>query len=352
MSFFYPTQRLGREVTFEGNTYLHFSGTAYLGMVSLPAFEELVLDGLKKHGPNHGSSRGSNVQLPIYRDFEKRFAAEAEAPDALLLSSGFMAGHLAAQSLRNRADLVWVAPDTHPAVLPQGLQAAHGMDFPAWAQQCKARAESLIGQRILFISNAVNPLKPKIHDFNWMKDLPATNQYFLLVDDSHAFGVVGDSIYGTYAQWNQLPVKLMVCGSLGKALSLPAGIILGDPHLLDSARASPIYRSSSPPAPAFLEAFLSGQSLYQTQRKILQQHINWISLQLKDSHNFTCLDNYPVVTFHDPQWVEALHQQHIIVSSFPYPGPEDPSINRIILSAYHNQEDLVYLVKELKKLNS
>jgi len=58
-----------------------------------------------------------------------------------------------------------------------------------------------------------------------------------------------------------------------------------------------------------------------------------------------------VVTFQNTQWVEALHHQHIIVSSFPYPGMDDPSINRIILSAYHTQEDLVYLVNQLNKLN-
>lgn len=351
MSHIYQTNRLGRIVKQQGVEFLHFSGTAYLGMVALPEFEELLVRGIGKHGPNHGSSRGSNIQLPIYRYFEEHFATGAGAPDALLLSSGFMAGQLAVQTLLKQADLTWVAPDTHPAVLPQGHLAPSGIDFKSWAYHCIERAESLIGQKILFISNAANPLKPEIHDFDWMKNLPKTNQYFLLIDDSHAFGVLGNSIYGTYEQWNHLPAKLMVCGSLGKALSLPAGIILGDPQLLDSARTTPIYRSSSPPSPAFLEAFVSGQSLYHAQKKLLKGHIEWINIQLENRDAFMVLDNYPVITFQNAEWVEILFRKKIIVSSFPYPGMDDPSVNRIILSAYHTKEDLVYLLDQLKKLN-
>ncbi|MEX2513318.1 MAG: aminotransferase class I/II-fold pyridoxal phosphate-dependent enzyme [Cyclobacteriaceae bacterium] len=351
MSHIYQTNRLGRTVKHHGEDFLHFSGTAYLGMASLPAFEELLVKGIRKYGPNHGSSRNSNVQLPIYRDFENHFAFEAGAPDAMLLSSGYLAGHLAVQTMMMDTDFIWAAPNTHSAILPVGQKTASDMDFDGWVWQCKKRAESLIGQRILFLSNAVNPLKPEIHDFKWIKELPSTNQYYLLIDDSHAFGVLGPSIYGTFASWKDLPAKILVVGSLGKALSLPAGIILGDLYLLEKARAHPIYLSSSPPAPAFLEAFISGQDLYLAQKEKLLEHVHWVYHSLKNSDEFVCLDNFPVITFAQAQWVDELHRQNMILSSFPYPGPQDPPVNRIIISAYHHREDLVYLVDRLLKLN-
>ncbi|MFO7825127.1 MAG: aminotransferase class I/II-fold pyridoxal phosphate-dependent enzyme [Cyclobacterium sp.] len=349
MSHTYLSQQLGRQIVYQGKTYLHFSGTAYLGMGALPAFKNLLVAGINRHGPNHGSSRNSNVQLPIYDQFESRFAENAGAPDALLLSSGYQAGQLALETLSKQTDLTWVAPDSHPAILPPRFKPYSGT-FTAWSKHCIQKSKELIGQNILILSNAVNPLKPEISDFQWTKNLSAANRYFLLVDDSHAFGILGDDLYGTYSRWKGLPVELMVCGSLGKALSLPAGIILGDRLWIEKAKKSPVFRSSSPPAPAFLDAFLQGRSLYLDQRKKLLNNVHQIYNALSNQKGFNLLNNYPVITFANADWVEQLHELGFILSSFPYPGPEDKPVNRIVISAWHEEEDLMALYQALMKL--
>lgn len=114
------TDRANSRLMAEGEEYLQFAGTAYLGMSQVPAFEKLLVEGIKKYGANHGSSRQSNVQLAIYDEFEEFFAAQTGAEKARLLSSGFLAGHLAVEVLRKEVDLIWIAPDAHPAILPQG----------------------------------------------------------------------------------------------------------------------------------------------------------------------------------------------------------------------------------------
>ncbi|SHN24919.1 7-keto-8-aminopelargonate synthetase [Cyclobacterium lianum] len=349
MSHTYFTQQLGRKITCNEKTYLHFSGTAYLGIGVLPEFTNLLIEGIHKHGPNHGSSRNSNVQLPIYEQFEIEFAKNAGAPEALLLSSGYSAGQLALDIMARQTDLTWVAPDTHPAILPARFKSFHG-SMAAWTKHCIQKSKELIGQNILILSNAVNPLKPEIHDFHWTEKLSPANRYFLLVDDSHAFGVLGDDLYGTYAKWRELPVALMVCGSLGKALSLPAGIILGNSETIENARKSTIFRSSSPPPPAFLNAFLQGRQLYLDRKKKLQDNVSQVYHILSGQKEFDLLENYPVITFSPMAWVDRLHEMGFILSSFPYPGPEDDPVNRIVISAWHEEEDLNLLLKALAKL--
>lgn len=349
MSYIYPTSQLGRTITYQGKDYLHFSGTSYLGMGTLPDFKELLIQGIHKHGPNHGSSRNSNVQLPLYGAFEAQFAAGSGAAEAAVLSSGYMAGQLAVNTLKPLADLIWAAPNTHPAIT---LERQHpvSLSHKQWQKKCIAKSHELIGQRILLLSNAVNPLIPEIHDFEWTKKLSPSNKYYLLIDDSHAFGVLGEHLFGTYGQWKNLPVEVMIAGSLGKALGLPAGIILGNPSLIPSVRENPIYRTSSPPAPAFLSAFLDGQEHYLNQQRKLHENLHYVESALKGMEGFHFLPQYPVISFEKEAWVEKLHHKGFIISSFAYPQPDSPPVNRIILSAWHFPSDLDALIRVLKGL--
>lgn len=334
----------------EGKEYLQFVGTAYLGMSSLPAFEQLLIEGIKRYGANHGSSRNSNIQLTIYENFERFFAEKAGADKARLLSSGFLAGHLAVQVISQDADLVWVAPDTHPAVLPDPQSGDSHESFRSWASRCLEKSKTLIGQRILLVSNALNPLKPEVYDFDWVRELSPLNRYALVIDDSHAFGVIGRDIFGTYGQWSRLPAKVLVCGSLGKALSIPAGIIVGEKSLFEAIERHPIFRSSSPPAPSALFAFLAAQDLYFQQLEKLRSNTSFVTQALEAYPAFAYTKEYPVITFQEHSWVERLLQSGIIISSFPYPKMDDPALNRIVLSAAHSEKDVAYLVHKLKEL--
>ncbi|AEL25830.1 aminotransferase class I/II-fold pyridoxal phosphate-dependent enzyme [Cyclobacterium marinum] len=344
MSHSYNTELPDRKIYCEGKSFLHFCGTSYLGMGSHPKFRQLLIDSILKYGPNHGSSRNSNVKLQIYDTFEEHFAAEAEAEAASLLSSGFMAGQLAFNTLTPMVDLTWTAPNTHPAIT-SGKPLLSGLSHKEWQQKCIAKSHELMGQRILLLSNAVNPLIPEIHDFAWTKLLSPSNKYFLLIDDSHAFGVLGKGIYGTFSSWKKLPVELVVCGSLGKALALPAGIILGNQSILQKVRESAVYRTSSPPAPVFLNAFIEGQDIYFQQQEVLRKNLSYMYSAIAKLDDFKMLPQYPVISFEPAAWVDELHQKGFIVSSFPYPFQDSPPINRIILSAWHLPTDLQTLVK-------
>ena len=187
MNIFPISTKVGRKIQCAGQAHLHFSGTAYLGMGTLPEFENMVVEGIHQYGPNYGASRGNNVRLTVYEEMESFFAEKAEAENALVMSSGFLAGYLTAAVLSDMAGEIWVAPDTHPAILPQGIKRDNFTGFGQFAERCVEESHRFSGRTVAIFANALDPLTPAIHSYNWVRELSQKNTYYLLLDDSHAY---------------------------------------------------------------------------------------------------------------------------------------------------------------------
>ena len=148
--------RLGKKLLLEGKECLFFNGTSYLGLDSLEAYGRIVESNVQKWGTHHGLSRTNNVRLAIYDAFEEFFSNQAGAESSALFSSGYLAGIAASQYLFPKSDQCLAAPDTHPAILPSGIQADSSLSFPQWIHACLEGASQLPSQRILILGNAVD----------------------------------------------------------------------------------------------------------------------------------------------------------------------------------------------------
>jgi 8-amino-7-oxononanoate synthase len=352
MSLFHLQSKIGRTIVRDGKEYLYFSGTDYLGLASCPKFEKLVISGIRNVGINHGLSRINNVRLDVFDQFESFFAEKAGAEKALLWSSGYLAGYATLNYLLDDTDYIFLAPDTHPAILPDELNPNTSQSFKEWAAFVQETVENLKPQRILILGNAVDPLKPSIHDYTWIGYLNRKHKYTFLLDDSHAFGTVGDSPFGTYNKWKFLPVRLLVSGSLGKGLGIPAGITLGPITPIIGMANRRIFRSASPPPQGYIWAFLQGADLVQEKFEKLQSNLHHFNSLLRSLKDVDGVLGYPIYSFSDKKWVQSLEREDIIVSSFPYPEPTDPWKNRIVISAGHEKTDLDKLFLALEKIQN
>ena len=332
--------RLGKKLLLEGKEYLFFNGTSYLGLDSLESYTRIVESNLQKWGMHHGLSRTNNVRLAIFDAFEEFFSNQAGAESSALFSSGYLAGIAASQYLFPKADHCWAAPDTHPAILPSGVQADSSLSFPQWMHACLERASRLSSQKILILGNAVDPLKAEIHAYDWVASIAAKHEVTLLIDDSHAFGVLGDSLFGTYSQWKQDRIQLVVSGSLGKGLATPGGIVLGAEDLIQGVKSQPIFVGASPPAPALLQGFLDAQELLHAQQRKLKELTSFFYQQSRDLPQIAGNPNFPVFVYSPDSWADNLQEQGYITSSFSYPTASSPKVNRVVLSASHSKEEV------------
>lgn len=347
MDSIFPKYQLNRTIFAERVEHLLFNGTAYLGISASSAFSNYLKEGIDIYGTSHGLSRINNVRFRVFEEFESYFAHHAEAQKAAVYSSGFLAGQAVVSLLENMADAIFVAPHTHSAVLSATIQ--NQID-PAqnWIDSCVKFANQSEGKQILLIANTLDALKPEVHDFSWVRVLPKNNNYTLLLDDSHAFGAVGEDVFGTYKRWKGLPVDLVISGSLGKGLGLPAGIVLGSHEFIQELTEQSIYRGASPPPPAYLWAFLQSQEIYSKQQQKLKNNIQFFKKLSQNLGLHTTEEDFPVFRFEDANLLQKFQEHQIIISSFPYPSPNDPPVHRIVISAWHEKEDLLALIRVLK----
>ena len=343
-------QRLGKSAFIEGKEYLCFNGTSYLGMDSLDEYERILSQNLQQWGMHHGLSRVNNVRLAIFEAFEDFFSKQAGAAAGALFSSGYLAGIAVSQWLYPKADCCWAAPDTHPAILPVGVAAGPEPSFREWALQCMEQAAALPSQKILLLGNAVDPLKAVVHDYEWVKFIAEKHEVTLLIDDSHAFGVLGKGLFGTYSQWLHPKICLTVSGSLGKGLAMPGGIVLGPTKVVEGIKSQAIFKGASPASPASLQSFLDAQELYAQQRILLAERISFFHQHTSEIKQLHGGEHFPVVVYGPDSWTDKLFQQDMITSSFSYPHADSPRVNRIVLSAAHSYEELMSLQKTLNLL--
>lgn len=344
-------QCLGPVVRIGKKDYLFFSGTSYLGMEADRHYEAVLQDCIRQYGANHGLSRVNNVRLKVFEEFEDFFAKNAKAEAAAVMSSGYLAGIAASQWLFSKADTCWAAPDTHPAILPVGLQVDSQTNFVTWKNKCLEQSEELSPRKILILGNAVDPLCAEIHEYSWVKEIAKIHEVTLLLDESHAFGVLGKTLFGTYAERQYPQVKLVVSGSLGKGLAMPAGIILGDSELIEGVKSQAIFAGASPGSPANLQAFLETQDIYKAQSQKIRDYAGIFNQETKDLSTLTGSPNFPVFILKDPSWSKNLERMGFITSSFSYPTPQSPVVSRIVLSGFHSLWDLMALNEALHHLS-
>ncbi|MEK0443045.1 MAG: hypothetical protein RL403_2023 [Bacteroidota bacterium] len=342
--------RLGKKLLLEGKEYLCFNGTSYLGLDSLEVYARIVESNIQNWGTHHGLSRTNNVRLAVYDAFEEFFSTQAGAEAGALFSSGYLAGIAASQYLFPKVDQCWAAPDTHPAILPSSVKADSSRSFSEWMHACLERASQLPSQKILILGNAVDPLKAEIHGYEWVVSIAAKHEVTLLIDDSHAFGVLGNGLFGTYSQWKQEGVQLLVSGSLGKGLATPGGIVLGTEDLIQGIKSQSIFAGASPPSPALIQTLMDAQELLQVQQGKLKELTSFFYQQTRLIPQIQGTSNFPVFVYSPDLWADKLQEQGYITSSFPYPTPSGPKVNRLVLSASHSREELSKLSQTVAHL--
>lgn len=337
-------QPLSSTIHLSGKEYLYFGGTAYLGIPQNDDFIKLYVDGIKKFGLNNGTSRINNIQLGIYNEAEIEAADRFKAEAALITSSGYLAAQLTVKELSNFGSVIY-APSTHPA-LWQEKQPDEVGTFAGWSKEVVEKINSAPENNWVIISNSMNNLIPEIYDFSFLNEIETSKNIILIVDDSHGIGV-NNKGFGAYVKLPKLNnVENVLVASMAKALGVDAGVILGSEKIINQLKSTNTFAGASPPAAAGLYAFLYAKDIYRTAWQKLQQNI----ILFNDAINVTWKfeQDFPVYFINYPNLATNILKDNILISSFPYPNADSEPLNRIVLSSWHQPEDIKQLISVLK----
>lgn len=333
-----------RQITQDNKTFLYFGGTSYLGMATLPAFQEQLFKSITQWGTSYGSSRNANVKLAVYDTFETAFSKYIGAESALTVSSGMLAGRLVVEYFKKKSVSFFHYPNSHPAILDASSQSVF-VDNKLHPDLTNGKNEHVVIVLDAVLSSEVTPTSTR-----FLEGISETKQVTLIIDESHSLGIVGSSGEGVFnTVENKCVFRKIMVSSLGKALGISGGIIASDIDFIETLKQENLFISSSATNPAFLDAFLKSKALYEQQMLRLQRNLTFFFSDLELSSTFKFNKNYPVIYCNDASVFNLLFEHDILIANFKYPNYEG-LMSRIVVTANHTEADLFRLKMLLKQV--
>ncbi|MEM8520888.1 aminotransferase class I/II-fold pyridoxal phosphate-dependent enzyme [Flavobacterium sp. PL12] len=330
-----------RTIEINGEEYLYFGGTAYLGLPTNHEFQQLLIKNILKWGTAYGSSRNANIKLSAYDNAEKFLANFIHSESAVTVSSGMLAGKLVVEALEEQTDCFFHFPNTHTAL-------KHSFSLPFFVG-LEINPRLLDGkiERITILADSVPSFCTTATDFTILNSIPSNKEITLVIDESNSLGILGTNGCGIYAT-TLLPKckrKIMIA-SLGKAWGLTGGVIASDAAFINNIKNLSTFISSAGMNAAFAQTVADAENIYVDQHKKMKANLDYIQSHLVKNKAVDFDKNYPLLYPEIEGLKELLLRHKIITTNFKYAtGISD--LNRIVITANHREADLDAIISVL-----
>ena len=344
-----------------GQSYLAFCSNDYLGLANHPRLKMALQQGIERYGVGSGASHLINGHTVAHHALENELAAYTGRERAVLFSSGYMANIGIITTLFGRHDAIFADKINHASLVDAALLSrAKIYRYPHNDTQVLARllAKSP-AQHKLIVTDGVFSMDGDIANLPSIVELAKTYQAWVMVDDAHGLGVMGNSGRGTLEMYNQgvdeVPVLM---GTLGKAFGVFGAFVAGDELLVEtliqSAR-SYIYTTALPPA---LAEAIRASLIISKEETWRRQHLHELIAYFRTAaakQQIPLLDSFtpiqPIVLGSSAKALAvstALRERGIIVTAIrPPPVPKGTARLRITLSALHEKSQIDRLIRTL-----
>lgn len=246
----------GVEAVVDGRPCLSFCSNDYLGLANHPEVAAAMKEGIDRYGVGGGASHLVNGHSAAHHALEEALADFVGRPRAVLFSTGYMANLGAVGALLQRGDLVLEDRLNHASLLDAGRlsKAEFARYAHADTEDLARRLEPRPGRRQLIVTDGVFSMDGDLAPLAALCETAARNQAWVMVDDAHGIGVLGEHGAGTLEPLGlgtgEVPVLV---GTLGKALGTAGAFVAGSEALAETliqhARTY-IYTTAMPPAVA------------------------------------------------------------------------------------------------------
>jgi 8-amino-7-oxononanoate synthase len=245
----------GVEVHVDGEPLLSFCSNDYLGLANDARVLTAFKLGAERYGVGSGASHLVSGHSSAHHALEEELAAFVGAPRALLFSTGYMANLGIASALLGRGDTACEDKLNHASLIDAvrlsgaSVKRYRHFDMVRLAELLsKAQGEKLI------LTDGVFSMDGDVAPLPALLEMTHAHDAWLLVDDAHALGVLGEGGRGTFEHFGcRLEPAVILLGTLGKAFGTFGAFVAGDDdlieYLIQSAR-SYIYTTALPPAVA------------------------------------------------------------------------------------------------------
>jgi 8-amino-7-oxononanoate synthase len=347
----------GPKMMVDGRRQLVFSSNNYLGLANDPSLIHAAETVLHEFGVGSSGSRLTTGHTKWHHMLEKKIADFKGTEAALLFSSGYLANIGVMSVLPEKGDVILSDQLNHASII-DGCRLSKAdtviynhIDMVDLEEKLKGTQTY---QRRFIVTDGVFSMDGDIAPLDKIMSLAKRYDAFVIVDDAHATGVLGENGKGTSEYFQVTPD--VVIGTLSKAVGAEGGFVCGSQILIDFLRNHArtfIFQTALPPAIcaasyAAFELIEHGKE----KRQLLQANAECIKKALKEMGYLIKGEQTPIipVIIGDPYSAE-LFAKRLREEGIYAPAIRPPTVKReesrirLTVTAEHSLTEIEYLLR-------
>ncbi len=242
--------REGVRLRTSAGQWISFASNDYLGFAEAGWLREALREGIAQHGAGAGASRLVCGSFSPHHELEALLAVAKGAEAALTFASGFAVPMGVLPALLGRGDTVILDKLCHASLVDAARLC--GATLRVFPHNHLGKLERLLAGargRVLVVTESVFSMDGDQAALAEMVELKDRHGAWLLLDEAHAFGVLGPQGRGLAAELGLEKRVELQMGTLSKAAGLSGGYVAARREVIELLvnRARSLIYSTAPP---------------------------------------------------------------------------------------------------------
>jgi 8-amino-7-oxononanoate synthase len=244
------------KVRVNGRVMGMYASYSYLGLVGHPRINEAAKKAVDQWGTGTNGVRTLAGTLTLHNELEETIANFKHTETAITYTSGYVTNLTVISTLMGRGDYVFSDKINHASIVDGCLMS--GAEFRRFRHNDMAHLEGLLKNAPadvakLVIADSVFSMDGDIIDLPTMVNLCKKYNAWLMIDEAHSVGVLGEKGTGIEEYFGMGDVIDIKMGTLSKTIPSVGGYVAGKKDLIDYLRHGSrayIFSAALPPAQA------------------------------------------------------------------------------------------------------
>lgn len=348
-----PVMKVRDRYTGKIKEMVYLASNDYLNLTKHPRTIAAGKEALEKYGSGAGSVPLLGGTLDIHVELEKKIAEFKGCEDSIIYTSGFGSNCGTLLSILNEEDIAILDVLVHASII-DGCKNTNTKFFRHNDMDSLEKALTRVKDKYktkLVVVDGVYSMDGDIAPLDRIVELAKAHGAYVMVDEAHATGVIGDTGRGTPQHCNIEGKVDIVAGTLSKALGAVGGFISSNSELVELLRFySRPYIFSTAMTPQVAGSLIAALDVIEDEpvhREKLWNNIryfkeNLVKLGFDLGNSETAI--FPIIIGDDlkvREMCRRLHEMGIYVNPVMYPAvPKRLSRIRMSLMSAHTKEHL------------
>jgi len=330
------------------------SSNDYLGLSQHPKIKEAGIEATRKWGSSTTGARLANGGRVFHQQLEEELADFLGKEACHVFSAGYLACTSAGTGFVERNDLIFADKNLHSS-LWSGIKLS-GANCERFAHNHPEHLQEMISSEDaerckVLVLEGIYSMEGHIARLPELLEVAKQHNAFVILDDAHGIGVLGDSGRGTANHFNLTDQIDVLCGSFSKSFSGIGGFVCSNKEGIDYMRShskQTIFSAAlSPSATASAHAALRIIRSEPQHREKLQQNLIRYRKLLDDLKLDTWNSESPAIPIVLGKkekvyyfWKALLEKGVYAIISIAPGVPPGKDLIRTAISAAHTEDDL------------